>query len=298
MTLIEKDMTFFFTSNGANHQDKDGSRFEITLNTPIDIPRNAIDVSVQVTSANIWFTQPNIDEKYKNNELVFFDDFTKEFVSIILPKGLYGVDELNERIEHELHYNSKLIGLVGDGCIKLSSDSATQKIRVHCPPRVLLYTNKTAYPNNIAEMLGFTSYEGDHHGEEYLQSVNAKRTKDGSFIFEGSDVAKLNAINSFLLHGDLVKRGIQVNDTQANVMAEIQIDTTIGHLIHYKPYHPFKLDGTHLTLDKINRLQFWLTNEKNQPVDMNGEDYSFSVLITYNINIDHIMTQGRLPQVT
>ena len=97
------------------------------------------------------------------------------------------------------------------------------------------------------------------------------------------------------MHGDLVKNGIQVNNTQANILTEIQLDVSAGKLLTYRPYLPYKLDGAHLKHGTVDLLTFWLTNELNQYIDMNEEDYSFSVTITYKIDVNHIMTQGRIP---
>ena len=97
MTLVQKDLTYFFSSSellGAQNKDNNGSRFQISLDRPLNIPNNAVDVCIEVTSANIWFTTPNIDTDYKNNKLyVDYSDplGTSASYILVIPKGLYMV---------------------------------------------------------------------------------------------------------------------------------------------------------------------------------------------------------------
>jgi hypothetical protein len=291
MTLVQKDMTYFFSSSealGAQNKDNNGSRFQINLDRPIAIPNNAVDVSIEVTSANIWFTTPNIDASYKNNKLyVYYSDPINGSTTFTLeiPKGLYSVASLNETIDHLM----RTITIPGTAerfecnSIVLSGDTATQKVKIQLGPNLSIFTDPDAYPDNIADPLGFlptnpigpSSYTGE--------------------IFTAPVVARLNRINSYLLHGDIVKNGIQVNNTQANILTEIQLDVSPGKLLTYRPYLPYKLDGAHLKYGSRDLLTFWLTNEVNEYLDMNEENYSFSLTITYKIDVNHIMTQGRIP---
>lgn len=294
MALIRKDLTYFFSSSvalGAQNKDKNGSRFQVKLDRPIGIPTNAVDVSIEVTSANIWFTSPNIDSEYKNNRLHVGFTFPngggfQEFV-LIIPKGLYSVGSLNQTIEHLLC--ATMIpgggGYFAPGTIVLSADTATQKVKVQVGPGVSILTDSSIYIDNVARTLGFdgptpigpSQYPGE--------------------VFTAGAVARLNRINAYLLHGDIVKNGIQVNNTQASILTEIQLDVSAGKLLTYRPYLPYKLDGSHLKYGQRDLLTFWLTNELNEYMDMNDEDYSFALTISYTVDTTHIMTQGRIPNV-
>ena len=289
MTLVQKDLTYFFSSSealGAQNKDNNGSRFQVKLDRPISIPNNAVDVSIEVTSANIWFTTPNIDSVFENNRLYVgyqsadgFDVFDLE-----IPKGLYSVTTLNHTIEHLIM--AQTIPYTSDkfpcNSIVLSADTATQRVRVQLGSNMSIVTDPS-YSDNIANTLGF-----DGPNPVGPPAYNGEP-------FTAPSVARLNKINAYLLHGDLVKNGIQVNNTQANILTEIQLNVSAGKLLTYRPYLPYKLDGAHLKYGSRDLLTFWLTNELNEYIDMNEEDYSFSVTITYKIDVNHIMTQGRIP---
>ena len=69
--LIKKSVSDFFSSSealGAVNKDRNGSRFQIPLQNIIVVPKAAVDVTLEVTSANIWFF-PNISPEWKNNHL-------------------------------------------------------------------------------------------------------------------------------------------------------------------------------------------------------------------------------------
>lgn len=291
MTLGQKDMTYFFSSSeilGARNKDNNGSRFQINLDRPIDIPVNAVDVSIEVTSANIWFTSPNITASYKNNKL--YVDYTdpsggSDIFILEIPKGLYSVSSLNQTIEH-LMCDTIIPDTTNRfecNSIVLSGDTATQKVKIQLESHISILTDSILYPDNIADSLGF------------LPTIPIGPPAYAGQVFTAQVVAKLNRINSYLLHGDIVKNGIQVNNTQANILTEIQLDVSPGKLLTYRPYLPYKLDGAHLKYGSRDLLTFWLTNEVNEYLDMNEENYSFSVTITYKVDVNHIMTQGRIP---
>lgn len=290
MTLVQKDLTYFFSSSealGAQNKDNNGSRFQVKLDRSLSIPNNAVDVSMEVTSANIWFTSPNIDEDYNNNKLHlrYVDPNTLVSTDIVLtiPKGLYNPVSLNTTVE-QLLCNTLIPETATRFPCKtmiITADNATQKVMIHLTLNITILTDP-ALENNIAYTLGFD-------GPDVGPAVYSGQ------VFTAPSIARFNKINSYLLHSDIVKNGIQVNNTQANILTEIQLDVTPGKLITYRPFMPYKLDGAHLKYGSRDLLTFWLTNELNQYIDMNDENYSFAITITYKIDVEHIMTRGRIP---
>jgi hypothetical protein len=302
MTLVQKDLTYFFSSStalGAQNKDNNGARFQIQLDRPITVPVNAVDVNIEVTSANIWFTSPNIDAIYQNNLLYleYDDGVNSGSIVLTIPKGLYSVNSLNQTVEHLL--NDVLIpgsaGYFPCDSILFTSDPATQKIKLQFGNLYLSMLTDQALLNNIAPTLGF-----------YLPPVNGIPITDiGSIgpslytgqVFTAPSVAQLNKINAYLIHGDIVKNGIAVNNTQANILTEVQLTVSTGKLLTYRPYLPYKLDGTHLKYGSRDFLTFWLTDELNRYIDTNGEDFSFALTISYKVDMNHNMTHASVPSV-
>lgn len=295
MTLVLKEDTHFFSSStdlGAINKDNNGSRFSVSMRKPISVPKGAVDVKLECISANIWFTTPNIEDIYNNNHVyLFYDDGlgnTGTF-DLEIPKGLYSISQLNTTIQTLLS-QEQIPGSTNRfpcNSIVFSGNTATQRVTISLLQNLVFITdnNDPLYPNNIAYTLGFD-------GPNPLVATFSGQT------FTAQSVARLNRINSYLLHSDIVKNGISVNSKQANILTEIQLDVQPGKLLTYRPYLPYKLDGNHLIESDRDLLTFWLTNEKNEYVDTNGEDFSFSLIVSYKINTDHIMTRGRNPVAT
>ena len=100
----------------------------------------------------------------------------------------------------------------------------------------------------------------------------------------------LTPINSFLLHSDLVERGLAVNNGIANILTEMSGPP--GSFLTYRPYLPYKLDGNHLKFSSRSTLKFDITNDKNRSIDMFGEAYSFSVVVKRKIDVSTATNTG------
>ena len=319
--LIKKEMSYFFSSAealGAINKDRNGSRFQIAMQNIANVPPSAVDVTLEVTSANIWHTSPNISaEDWQNdkmylvhnpyllpNTIQILPDPNDYLIVLTMPKGLYGISELNDTIS-ELIQNVTLPNtserLTSDSVI-LTADAATQRVKLQLGPHLrLIIESLPAFPNNIASTLGYTAnavgalgLQGDQH------LSTALRVGPPEYVgqkFTADRVASLNKINSFLLHGDILRGGITVNGRRANIMTEVQITAKPGKLINFRPFNPYKLDGSHLKHGVNDLLTFWLTNELNQPIDTFGEDYTFSVTISYMVDPSQVMTGIRPPSV-
>jgi hypothetical protein len=319
--LIKKEMSYFFSSAealGAINKDRNGSRFQIAMQNIANVPPSAVDVTLEVTSANIWHTSPNISaEDWQNdkmylvhnpyllpNTIQILPDPNDYLIVLTMPKGLYGISELNDTIS-ELIQNVTLPNtserLTSDSVI-LTADAATQRVKLQLGPHLrLIIESLPAFPNNIASTLGYTAnavgalgIQGDQH------KSTALRVGPPEYVgqkFTADRVASLNKINSFLLHGDILRGGITVNGRRANIMTEVQITAKPGKLINFRPFNPYKLDGSHLKHGVNDLLTFWLTNELNQPIDTFGEDYTFSVTISYMVDPSQVMTGIRPPSV-
>ena len=99
MALLEKTQSFIFNSeakSGAQSVSADGSVFSITLNSPIKIPKDALDCTVGVLQSAIWNTSYNIAAGFFNNNFRFTTTAAPAgSYTIVIPDGLYSVAGLN-----------------------------------------------------------------------------------------------------------------------------------------------------------------------------------------------------------
>ena len=316
--LIKKEMSYFFSSAsalGAVNKDNNGSRFQIAMQNIANVPPSAVDVTIEVTSANIWHTSPNISADWKNNKMYLVHNYNLSagdtnvlpvpgdtFITLTVPKGLYGILELNETISEliqeivlPINPETGLPERLTSTAVVLTADAATQRIKIQLEThlRLILETGVT-HPNNIAPTLGFTIA---HPLAFNVPEIHIGTPFYDGYKFTANTIASLNKINSFLLHGDILRGGITVNGRRANIMTEVQITSRPGKMINFRPFNPYKLDGSHLKHGVNDLLTFWLTNELNQPIDTFGEDYTFSVTLSYMIDPSSTMSSIKPPSV-
>lgn len=293
MSLIEKEISMFFSNDeakDANQKQGEPSRFTVFLDkSPITVPESAVDVSIECLSANVWFTSPNISSAYKNDKLWLKYEHAGKSVefSLDIPKGLYSITTLNATIQRMLYHlvvpggvDSNGIVVTTEGgvnyftsnCVCLKANVATQKTIIQLGKGLSLLTD-TAKANNIAPTLGFT-----HDPVKVIAG-----TRNTGYAYEADSTAKMNKVNQYLLHGSIVQKGIAYNNRYNSILAEIQVDRPPGSLITYRPIIPYRVDGKHLTRSRADKVEFWLTNEDNEAIDLNGDFYSFSIVIRYKV---------------
>ena len=68
--LIKRGMSMLFSSDvaaGAENVSADGTQFSVTLDSPLSIPKGAMNCSMAVIASTIWNTSPNIAASFGNN---------------------------------------------------------------------------------------------------------------------------------------------------------------------------------------------------------------------------------------
>lgn len=283
MSLIEVENTYFFSSAenlGAQNRTADGHKFQILLDNEIKVPPSAVDCTIEVRSANIWFTSPNIAAEYNNNILHL--EYAGSPVVLTIPDGLYSVSELNCTIQRLISRElvpPSFTTRFASNSIAFSTQTSRQRVIVKLIAGLSLLT---VGADNVAPTLGLSSPSG------------YTATYDGEY-FEAEGIAQLNRINSYLLQGDIVNQGLSINNTYATIMTEIQLSVSPGKLLTYRPYLPYKIDGNHLKYGSKKLITFFLTDEQNRPIDTFGENYSFSVVIKYKVETHTTNLQGYTP---
>ena len=96
MSLIERQFSAFFSSYvsaGSKKIGYLGNRFTVQLDTPLTVPRDSLYASLEVVSAKVWNSSPNISPEIGNNHIYF--SYGGNNYDIENPEGLYGIEELN-----------------------------------------------------------------------------------------------------------------------------------------------------------------------------------------------------------
>lgn len=246
-------------SQGALNITSDGSSFEINLDTPITIPKDAKQCYLQTTQATVWWVIPNIVTGV--NDKFNIDDGVNPAYDITIPQGLYDVENLENAIK------TGISNLGGDeNIINLVADSSTQKviIRLNLIGAIVDFT----VANSCRVIMGFNS------------AVIGPSTVDPQ-DFIAPNQAAFNTVEYFLIHSDLTPHGIRTNNNETGVISQVLINVSPGSQIVHQPFNPVRIPCNNLIGSKIKRARFWITDQSNNLINTNNETWSAGLSIKY-----------------
>lgn len=255
------------TANGAKNKSSDGSIFELSLDQPIQVPKTARDIKVSVVEAHVWNNVYNISAALANNKFAgTFEDLAgtgTDVYDLTIPDGQYSLPHL----EHSL----KRLIINGGGSttnepFHFISDASQGRVVILLDNAntIIDFTNA----NPVRTVLGFDSQTITSATDLYVTAENT---------------ANFNNINQFQIHSDLVGNGIPVNSKYTNTLCQIPITASSGSLINYSPRNVTEVSAPELRGSTKNHVRCWLTSENNESVDTNGEEWSFRIIIDYEI---------------
>ena len=264
-TYIKQEISMILDSGadaGAVNKSADGSYFEVQLQNPLLIPREAVNVQMAVEEAEIWWSVPNVITG--QNDKFYVTHAGNPYV-VTIPQGLYDLTAIAQTILRELEN----LGLpTTPPLFTFSPDEATQKVEIK------FNYNTTSIDFSQADtprlLLGFNS------------AVIGPVASAGETIV-ADNVAGFNTINYFLLHSDLANDGIRTNNTYTQTIAKVPIDVSPGSQIVYKPFNPARISEDNLIGSPRTNIKVWLTDDQNNRVNTNTENFSVRVVIRYQV---------------
>lgn len=277
MSFIPEEISIIVSSDpdaGATNRTSDGSQFEIQLDGEgISIPKDAINVNLSTEETTVWWTVPNIITGVNDTFYVYGDNdqtpAVPQLYTIVISQGLYDLSGLNQAIQAELETaGARTTGPGGEplSLVSLTADDSTQKVRLR-----FNYTNvyvDFAPANTFREILGFDAQQYGPYAAAPLSIL-------------ANQIASFNQINYFLLHSDLVNKGIRFNNRYNQTISQILIDVAPGSQIVSTPFNPAKCNAQELAGSKRTNLRFWLTDDKQRNINTNGEYFTARIVIHY-----------------
>lgn len=208
--------------------DKSQETFHLNPNNPIILGN---DPMVGVKLLVLYYTYPNISEKYKNNKIsLFYDNAWNE---VEIPKGLYEIKTLNKFIHKQIGNNTGIV---------LEINEAT----FHCD--VILQSNyKIDFTKSkLNELLGLESKIYDKPEES------------------GKDIININrGVDDVLIRCNLVGRTEQLEFTDClyDTLPNAKPGEAIVHEIQNIEYYPCKDQ-------EIRSIQIRITDIKGKLLEM------------------------------
>jgi hypothetical protein len=263
-------------SQGASNIRDNASRFTVQMNYPLFIPNGSKNATCEVVQANIWNTSPNISPSFDNDMFVAYDGTNMIYIKI--DKGLYDIQTLTAQLE--LQWDSYLAS-DGKTAAKISwanlftitGNDSTQKVSIQFETDNKTDTYIDWKQSTIRDILGFD-----------ITSAQKPLVSKGSITAQY--IADFNNLNAYYLHSDLVGQGIPTNSIYGQVISVIPVTAAPGNLIVYQgQYENLFADCDNLigSINGRSTFSFWLTTENNQAIDMNGEEYSFTLMFKWDV---------------
>lgn len=248
---------------GASNVTADGSHFEIALEEPIEVPAEATHCTAEVQEATVWWTTPNLSAALGNN--MFHIVHAAATHDLIIPDGLYSVETLSSALEREVVEATGVAGL-----FTLEGDGPTQKVNIGFSIAGLRMDFNPGDTPRL--LLGFDS-----------RFVPAAGITTGEAHELGDSPAAFNMVDYFLIHSDIVNKGMRNDGTYWRTIAKVDIDVHPGSQIIHRPFNPVVMDAKRLIGASVDVIRFWLTDQLNMPTDTNNEDWSVTVVVRYTI---------------
>lgn len=261
MSIIERQLSYYFNSAaeaGARVIGSIGNQFEVQLDDPISIPRNALYATLEVVSASIWNTSPNISEDIGNNHFRFSVSGTPYDIEIA--DGTYGVEELDAYINYFL-VNEELEPTL----IELSANESSQRV-------VMSFSDPTTI------IIDFTT--GDTCRDVLGFDANLVSPQETS-IFADNE-ARFNRISSYFIKSNLLSGGIPQNTRSNGIITGVPITAKIGSLINYAPTNPIRSNADELIGQSKQYITFTLLDQLERDIGTAGESWTLAIVIRYS----------------
>jgi hypothetical protein len=266
--MTEYEIPILFSSNPADGAQNvssgpldAGSQFYVNLEHPIEVPRNAINCTVETQKATIWWVIPNIITNV--NDQFYLEHATINYQATI-PQGLYDLNGLQAAMEREITAVGAPAGL-----FNLIADDATQKVNIRL--------------NQAGTQIDFTQSDTFRVVLGFNSQLVPPAPSVGVYNQLGDTEAKFNVVDSFLIHSDIVPRGIRTNGSFANIIDEVLIDVPPGSQIVQKNFVPTRVPANNLIGTKLKSVKMWLTDQSNNLVNTSGEFWTALVVIRYSM---------------
>mgnify|MGYP001573321603 CR=1 FL=1 len=267
MFVTKRSVSLLLSSDptlGAVNRSADGSTFEVEFSRPLDIPKEALDVEVSMQSATVWWTVPNILEG--KNDTFYIDDNGTPYAPVI-PEGLYDTPGLNAALVRELSALGAPVGL-----LTLGQDDNSGRVILQF---ALQDTSVDFTPlDTPRDILGFDSQ---------VVGPSPAPPPGGITSVLAPNVAAFNTVNSFLIHGDIVSNGIQLNGLYSQILGRVLIDQPPGSQLLSTPFNPPKVEANELKGALRKRIRMQLTDQSNRAVNTAGEYWTAQLEIVYQV---------------
>ena len=239
----EPKPSWYVTVSGSN------ADIETNFSPPLTFP-NGCNYEIACCSVETFYSFPNIDNE--NNSVRISIDGGVKWSTIKIPVGCYEIKAINSTVkrlmEKEFGTKSK------DICI--SPNRNTLKCEISLGKDVQI--DFRGVDGSLRKVLGFD-----------------EKVYEGAGTFESEDVVHILRINSIFVHCDVVTMA-RKNGITSPVVYNFFPNVPPGYKIVSRPKNLIYIP---LSLNVINRMRVWLTDQNDNLIDLRGEELT----VTFHI---------------
>jgi hypothetical protein len=272
---IEKQFSAFFssaTSQGSIKTNSLGNRFAVQLNTPLSVPSSSVYASLEVVSAKVWNSSPNISVVIGNNRLYF--NYQGNAYDVVLPDGLYGIDEMN--LFMDIYFSGDAV--LPNDLFSFEENGATQKLSIKF--NYIGITIDFTMPNALIDVTGFYTTH-DEPSDRFTSTMVITSAIAGESIVAPNE-ARFNRVVNYYITSNLLSDGIPINNRSSGVICEVPINVRAGSLINFVPTNPLRADCSDLIGQTKQLISFALVDQLSREVSTSGEEWSLAIVIRYH----------------
>ncbi len=268
--LIERTRAFSLsntTGAGAINISDNGGSFDVRLDPPLLIPRNAINPILSLRKATVWWSTPNVISGV-NDTFSISAPNTADIITaytVTLDEGLYSIDALNISIQESLATQGAKVS--PEPVVIVDADYTTNRSILYLP-----YVGTTvdfSVDRNFARRLGFD--------ETPLPTTIAVDT-----VYTSQSTANVAPTEHYLVSCSLVDDGILIGNNRRNIIARVQIDVPSNSQITYEPFRPIELACARLAGNTIDTLSLQLRGDDLSIARTGGEPWTADIIVSWN----------------
>ena len=227
------------------------SRMYTRYDPPMEFLASDAGFEMALTRLETFFSFPNINSS--NNCIRISIDSGKNWLNLKITVGSYNIDGINEALQRLLPDKSSNDAVTKEPYVVLSGNINTLKcvLEIRKDSTIVDFDTK----NSIRCMLGF----------------EAKKYKGGK-RYESENKVNILSVNSIMVHCDVIKTS-RVNGMLAPVIYNFFPNVSPGEKIVHQPQH---LNYAPLTMSVIPSMTVWVTDQKNDLLDLREQQLTLT----------------------
>ena len=245
--------TPLFLDSNDGIRDSKSHDFTISFNPEILLDRNKT-YYLALYNAEMTYSWFNVAQKYNNNRLKYSKDNGTNWVEIVLRDGNYSYSDINQYIKQTLDVNGDLTADSKGISIEFSPSLLRVYLKLEnnyqLDLREGLFSKLIGFKNEVITSTGYGTLTPDI-------------TRGVDNIFIHSNLISFSSVSG--KQGDVLYRFSTAN---LQLSYPFKINETINHPLYTK-----------LNTSKIRELRIYLTDGKNNPIDLNEIPINLTLLL-------------------